>query len=154
MEKKLSLYEYLEEELPSYYSPMGIQVYLNPDSTLIVCCYYPGFRQLPDISLELFQEVDSLTHLISLLQLKQPEELLALTADDLLNFYDRGLINIVCMLEKTDQMLYFKKNKKGLWAKDMDEKIHQVKTHVEHPADFIAYTLQYYKDNSLEITRN
>jgi hypothetical protein len=153
MEENEPLLKFLDDQLPTYINPLGVQLYLNTDSSIIICANYPGFEQLPDTSLELFQVVTSVDHLIDLLQLSRREQLVELTPGYLFNLYESGLMNIVCMLEPTDQEMSFRKNKKGILAKDTDGKTHQLTTPLHSPADLIAYTIQYYKNYSLEISR-
>lgn len=144
MENKQSLLDYLEDQLPTYHNPNGVQVYLNTDSTLFICADYPDFKQLNNISIELFQEVKSLKTLINLLNISLPEQISNITPAHLLNLYNFGCMNIVCTQELMDLSIHFRRYKNKVRAKDRTGRTHQVKAHLDKAEDFITYTLNYY----------
>jgi len=145
MEVKHTLIEFLEDQLPTFRNPSGVQLYLNTDSSLYLCADYPGIEKSPDFNLELVQEFKSLKNFLTVMGLLQIEQLLKLTPEDLLGLYDRGKMNILCSLEgEIDWEMTFGKYKKNLWARDVHEKTHQVKTTISQAEHFIDYTIAYY----------
>jgi len=146
MEVKQTLVEFLEDELPSYSNAQGVQLYLNTDSSVFFVSYYPGFEQLPNTNLEIFQEYKSVKRFLSVLELSRLEQLLTLTPADLLGLFDQGKMNIICSLgDNVDYELTFKKYKGKLWARDMHEKKHLVKVPISEPKEFIDYTVACYQ---------
>lgn len=144
MENKQSLLDFLEDQLPTYNNPNGVQVYLNTDSSLFICCNYPDFKQLNNISIELFQEVKSLKALINLLNISLPEQISNITPTHLLNLYNSGCMNIACTQDLMDLSIHFRRYKNKVRAKDMAGRTHQVNTQLDKADDFITYTLNYY----------
>jgi len=145
MEAQQTLSEFLEDRLPVYYNPAGVDFYLNADGSLFICADYPGIEQKDDIFLELFQEVKTVDALMSLLHMSRAEHIDRVTPEDLIRLYDQGKINIVCTLEGVlERELSFRKHKNNIWARNTREEIHQVTKHLQKPEDFITYTLNYY----------
>lgn len=146
MEVKHILIEIVEDQLPSYCNSGGVQLYLNPDSSLILFADYPGVELQSNINLELFQEFKSLEDFLEMLGLSRLAQLIKLTPADLPGLYDRGKMKIDCSLQgKIDREMSFRKYKRKLWARDIHDKMHQLKMAISQPEDLIAYTVAYYQ---------
>ena len=142
-----TLFEFLDDQLPTYYNPLGVQIYMNTDSSLMVCADYPGVPESDTISVEFFQLVNTFAELTALLKIRRTEQLLKLSPLDLLALYERGRMKVICILDGTRE-LHFVKYKDSIYAKGIDSKIHKVKVPLHTAEDFINYTSQYYLNES------
>jgi len=146
MEEKQTLFEFLDDQLPTYYNPLGVQIYLNTDSTLIVCSDFPGVGESDTISVEIFQLVKSFQRLKSLLKISKPEQLEKLSPIDLLALYEQGRMKVICMLDGFREM-HFLKDNGTIYAKNHLQDIHKVEVPLNTADDFIKYTTEYYDSN-------
>jgi hypothetical protein len=146
MVKNKTILEFLDSQLPAYINPMGVQFYLNANSTITICANYPGIKQLPKISLELMQEVPSLGKINNFLQFTRWEQILELNSRDLLKLYESGRMNVLCRLQLPQLQMSFRKTKNGLMGKDIYGSLHKVGMPLSSPTNFISYTLHFYRD--------
>ena len=145
MEDKRELFKFLNSQMPTYHNPLGVQVYLNTDSTLFICSNFPGIETLHDISLEIFQEVKSVSKLFALLRISKVEQLLELNPSNLFELYACGRMSVVCTLEDPiDREIWFIKNKKGVWASIDNKEIHKVEIQHDKAEDYINYTIKFF----------
>lgn len=143
---KNTIIEFLEDELPSWSNTYGVQLYLNTDSSLLLFAGYPGVEQNTDTTLELMREFKSLDHFLSVMGLTSLEQLQQLNPENLLNWYGKGQLYMICSLEgHTDRQLRFKKYPELVRVIDTRSQQHNVTLPLSKPQDFIDYTIKYYQ---------
>ena len=149
MEQEQTLSEFLQtDQRSTFVNPAGVQ-FFNAEGSFFVCTDYPGIVQPEHICIELYQQFETVDELMTLLHIARVEQLEALTPEELLPLYEQEEMNIVCTLEGAmPRELSFRKYQGGLWARNANEEIHQVKEPLEKPGYFIAYTLRYYEVHS------
>jgi hypothetical protein len=144
-EEKQALSEFLHYQQFRYCNPAGITFYRIADGSLYVAAGYPGIKETLEISLDFYQQFDHLTQLLSLLHISHPDCLGDVVTEDLYSFYKSELLDIVCTLKgRISREMSFRKLGGMMWASNTRKKLHQVKTHIDKPEDFIACTLRYY----------
>lgn len=145
MKDKKILLDFLHNELPTYYNPMGVQLYLNTDSTVIICSNFPGIEMPYNITLELLEEVKSINKLLSLLEISTLDQLFELTPSHLLELFARGHMSVICMIEESEeQEISFRKRKDDIWARPGNKGAQKIEIQFDRAEDYIDYTLKYF----------
>ena len=146
MEAQQTLSGFADHEKSTYCNAASIMFFMISDGPFFICADYPYFEPPDNVSLELYQQFDSIGELMELVGIWDAEKLIEeLVPEDLLPFYRSEKIGITCTLEgEQPQELSFRKYQNKLWARDTLEIIHEVTTDLEKPEDFVTYTLQYF----------
>lgn len=141
-----TLQSFLQKKQFRYCNPSGVIFYRLADGTFFVAAGYPGVEETSNISLDYFQEFNSISHFMSLLKITQKKFLDNIVPEDLAQLYDQELMDIVCTLKgmKAREMR-FRKMGGMIWAISVRKKLHLVRTNMGHAKDFIIYTKRYYK---------
>jgi len=146
-EEKAALSKFLHHQQFSYCNPAGILFYMFADGSFNVAARYLGVEETAEISLDFYQQFDTITHFMSYIHITPPGCLDDVVPEDLYALYKSEIMDIVCILKgRRAREMRFRKMGGMLWAVTK-KKIHLVRIPIHEPEDFITYTRRYYKIN-------
>lgn len=149
---KEEICDFMEEQMGIYYNPHGVEIVMMPDNFICIGAGWPGSENEDEVSIELGFETEIIEEFTEAFGITSARQMHLITPSALLHLYQRGKAVISCYIDRSNlyYVLYFRKQKNKIFAKDSAGAEHEVTASPETPQQFISYTKQYFREDKTE----
>jgi hypothetical protein len=139
---------YLEDHMDTFLTLHEVEIttQLFIDDAVFAAADYPGAPKSNGMNLEVTFSVDTVPEFISTFDLRSAEQINQIKPQDLMELYHQDKGEVSCFIDgHYGYSMYFRKQGKLMFARDDEDKEHEMAVVLETPQQFMDYTLQQFQ---------